>query len=104
MRVIQGETNNPNDTVLVGMGIDNASQSHNIGIDNCPHFTLQNMTLKNSYYHAIQVNANSHYPTIRNCILWDNGEAGVKSTSDGTSYSDYGRSGTAMPLCLVRCR
>ena len=87
---IQGETSNPNDTVLVGMGIDNSSQSHNIGIDSCPHFTLQNLTLKNSYYHAIQVNTNSHYPTIRNCILWDNGEAAVKSTSNGTSYSDYG--------------
>ena len=91
---IQGATGNPSDVVIVGLGINNASQHHNIAIDTCPNFTIENVTLKNSYYHGLSVNDASHNCVIRNCILWDNGESGVKAThaygNASARYSDYG--------------
>jgi len=89
---IRGETGNPDDVVLVGKGINNSSMWINIAINNCPYFTIEALTLKDTYYHGIQVNNSSHYVTIRNVVFLDNGEGGVKATNNsaGTSYSDYG--------------
>jgi len=89
---LRGETGNPDDVVLQGLGIDNPNQHHNIAIVNCPYFTIENLTLRDTYWHGIQVNQSSHYVTIRNVVMIDNGESGIKATNDssGTSYSDYG--------------
>ncbi len=91
---IQGETSDPNDTVLTGQGMYSGT-SMNIGLNNCPHFTILNMTLTSVLYHAVQFNNGSHYGIVRNCVLWDNGESGIKSTYSypnraNYQYSDYG--------------
>ncbi len=91
---IRGETGNPADVVIVGRGINNSGQHHNVWIGNSPNFTIENVTLRDSYYHAVSVNDASHYAVMRNCIMWDNGESGVKAThahnNPDARYSDYG--------------
>ncbi len=50
------------------------------------------MTLRDVYWHCVQVNEDSDYCTLRNLVMWDAGEGPVKVTSPGHSgpYSDYG--------------
>ncbi|HZG76888.1 MAG TPA: choice-of-anchor Q domain-containing protein, partial [Paenibacillus sp.] len=90
---IQGATSDYGDTVLKGPGINNSSMDINIKINNSDYVTIQNMTIQDSYYHAIQVNDGSNYFHAYNLKTWDNGEGGFKTTfnlNGGFGYTDYG--------------
>ncbi|SFA82425.1 Fibronectin type III domain-containing protein [Cohnella sp. OV330] len=90
---IQGATSNYDDTVVAGQGIDASSMDINFKVNDSDYVTFKNMTIRDSYYHAIQVNSGSDYFRADHLKTWDNGEGGFKSTSGGTPdlpYADYG--------------
>jgi len=92
---IQGATDNPADTVIRGDGM-NGGILHNVYVNGSSYLTVKNLTLRDSYYHGIQVNNGSQYFHADNLELWDNGESAFKITAgewgvEGTDqYSDYG--------------
>ena len=83
---IQGETDNPEDTVLIGLGMDDESMYMNMKVTESSYCTVKNLTLRDSYYHAIQVVFSAHYFRAENLIALDNGESGFKING----LSDYG--------------
>jgi len=83
---IQGETDDPADTVLVGLGINNENQYMNMKVISSSYCTVKNLTLRDSYYHAIQIAFSAHYFRAENLITLDNGESGFKINA----LSDYG--------------
>ncbi|MFD2334317.1 fibronectin type III domain-containing protein [Cohnella sp. GCM10020058] len=90
---IQGATTNYNDTVVVGMGIDNSSLDINFKVNDADYVTIKNMTIRDSYFHSVQVNSGSDYFRADHLKTWDNGEGGFKSTSGGSPdlpYADFG--------------
>ena len=91
---IQGATTDYNDTVIAGPGINNNSLWINIVVDDSDYITIKNLTIKDSYYHAVQINSGSNYFHADNLKAWDNGEGGFKVTGtvsyDGKPYADYG--------------
>ncbi len=95
---ITGSTGNYNDTVLQGMGIDNTNQNFNFWVHDAPNVTIMNMTLKNTYYSAIQIELNSQNFEALNVKMLDNGECGFKiASSTGIldpvtqpNYPDFG--------------
>lgn len=88
---IRGETDNFNDTVIKGKGINNTQVNHNINVINSDYVTLENMTLQDTYYHGVKIDF-SQYFRASNLKTWDNGESGFKTTADTETgrYSDYG--------------
>ncbi|MCL2652281.1 MAG: bacterial Ig-like domain-containing protein [Propionibacteriaceae bacterium] len=92
---IQGETSNPADTIIRGEGM-NGGILHNIYINASSYVTVKNLTLRDTYYHAIQVANGSQYFHADNIVGWNNGEAAFKISAgewgvEGTDqYSDYG--------------
>lgn len=91
---IQGATSDRDDTVISGPGID-GPMDINLKINQSSYFTIRNLTIKDSYYHAVQVNYGSHYFHADNVKTWDNGEGGFKVTgagnvASGNPYSDFG--------------
>ncbi|MDG0810117.1 fibronectin type III domain-containing protein [Cohnella rhizosphaerae] len=90
---IQGATSNYDDTVVAGPGINASSMDINFKVNDSDYVTFKNMTIRDSYYHAIQVNSGSDYFRADHLKTWDNGEGGFKSTSGGSPdlpYADYG--------------
>lgn len=90
---IQGATSNYDDTVVAGPGINASSMDINFKVNDSDYVTFRNMTIRDSYYHAIQVNSGSDYFRADHLKTWDNGEGGFKSTSGGSPdlpYADYG--------------
>ncbi|WP_158289582.1 fibronectin type III domain-containing protein [Paenibacillus flagellatus] len=91
---IQGATTDYNDTVVAGPGINNSSLDINFKVNDSDYVTFKHMTIRDSYYHSIQVNSGSDYFHADHLKTWDNGEGGFKSTSGGSPelpYADYGR-------------
>jgi len=90
---IQGETQNSRDTVLKGLGINNEGFWINFKANNSHYITVRDLSLTDSYYHAVQVNDGSDYFYAYNLYCWDNGEGGFKSTTQyypNQTYCDYG--------------
>jgi len=83
---IQGETDNPEDTVLIGLGMDDESMYMNMKVTESMYCTVKNLALRDSYYHAIQIVFSAHYFRAENLITLDNGESGFKING----LSDYG--------------
>jgi len=88
---IRSQSGNRAAVVLQGAGINGGTQFV-FKLYRSPHFTAENMTLRDVYWHCVQVNEDSDYCTLRNLVMWDAGEGPVKVTSPGHSgpYSDYG--------------
>jgi parallel beta-helix repeat protein len=91
---ISGTGSNFNATILQGPGINNRRLGINVKVRHSNHVTLRNMTLKDSYYHGVQIKKNSDYFTADHLQTVDNGEAGFKVASphanSGVGYSDNG--------------
>jgi len=83
---IQGETDDPADTVLIGLGIDDENMFMNMKVISSSYCTVKNLTLRDSYYHAIQIAFSAHYFRAENLVTLDNGESGFKINA----LSDYG--------------
>ncbi|KEZ78149.1 hypothetical protein C41B8_06177 [Salinisphaera hydrothermalis C41B8] len=92
---ITGATKDYADTVIRGPGMNDPSLQSNIRLNNADGITLENLTLRDSYYHGVQVNNDSDRFTADNVRTLDNGESGFKVTSPTNAsgpaaYSDKG--------------
>ena len=94
---IRGSTNSCDDVVLIGRGMSNTSYAnvpHGIWIGNARNVLIANLTIRDVYYHPIQLdpNAGAQAPRIYNVRLVDAGEQFVKSSArtSGTSGVNNG--------------
>lgn len=83
---IRGSTNSCDDVLLIGRGMSNASYGnvpHGIWIGNARNVLVANLTIRDVYYHPIQLdpNAGAQAPRIYNVRLVDAGEQFVKSSA-----------------------
>lgn len=93
---ISGGTSGFDGTVIRGPGINDNSLGINFRISNSDDLTLKNLTIKDSFFHAVQINNNSDRFTANRLKTLDNGESGFKITSPAnasgpSSYSDDGK-------------
>lgn len=94
---IRGSTNSCDDVVLIGRGMSNANYGnvpHGIWIGNARNVLVANLTIRDVYYHPIQLdpNAGAQAPRIYNVRLVNAGEQFVKSSArtSGTSGVNNG--------------
>lgn len=80
--LVKGETDNPKDVVIRGLGMDNENMIINFNLNNCPKWTFENLTTSDSYYHGFKFDLASTDCVLRNIIMLDHGESGVKGTSN----------------------
>ena len=83
---IRGATNSCDDVVLIGRGMSNTSYGnvpHGIWIGNAQHVLIADLTIRDVYYHPIQLDPNygAQAPRIYNVHLIDAGEQFVKSSA-----------------------
>lgn len=78
---IRGNSNNCSDVVLEGLGMENAAGAnavpHGIWTD-AANFKVQNLTIRDVYFHAVTVNGGAQSPQIYNVRMADTGEQFVK--------------------------
>ena len=92
---IRGETDNFNDVVLVGAGMDNASYGNSpmgISVYNAQNVTIANLSVGNFYYHPIELkgDAGANAVSVYHVRLFDAGEQFIKSQpkSRGVGVND----------------
>ena len=85
--VLRGATENPNDVVISGRGMDNANFeavphgiSTGVGVTG---ITIANLTVRDVYYHAIMLAPGTESPRIQNVRLINAGRQFVKAYPDG---------------------
>ena len=79
---VRGVTGNPADVVLEGRGQDDREVEVIFELTDSPAWTFQDLTTRNSYYHGFKFNGASTDCVLRNVVMRDHGESGVKGTSD----------------------
>jgi parallel beta-helix repeat protein len=79
---VRGATGNPEDVVVCGQGQDDKAVEMIFELTGSPRWTFQDLTTRDSYYHGFKFNAASTDCVIRNVVIRDHGESGVKGTSD----------------------
>ena len=89
---IRGSTDSCDDVVFIGRGMSNASYGnvpHGIWIGNARNVLVANLTIRDVYYHPIQLdpNAGAQAPRIYNVRLVDAGEQFVKSSASTSGPS-----------------
>ncbi|WP_423822972.1 right-handed parallel beta-helix repeat-containing protein [Salinisphaera sp. SPP-AMP-43] len=92
---IAGATKHYQDVVLRGPGMDDDRLYTNIRLDNADNVTIENLTVRDSYYHGIQITHDSDGFIADHVRALDNGESGFKVTSPAhghgpAAYSDHG--------------
>jgi hypothetical protein len=92
---IRGRTGSHDDVVLIGNGMAKAEHGgvpHGIWIGNARRVLIANVTIRDVYYHAIQLDpgAGAQAPRIHNVRLVDSGEQFIKAsrTPDGKAVHD----------------
>jgi len=69
---IRGATNDPNDVVLIGSGMNTTGSTPIIfQMSTCSNVLIANMTLRDVYHHLIQLQGDVEYFHIYNCRLID---------------------------------
>jgi parallel beta-helix repeat protein len=89
---IRSQSGNRDAVVVQGLGISSRTTQFCFKLYRSDYITFENFTMKDVYWHCVQVNEGSEYATFRNLVMWDAGEGPIKGTSPGTSgpYCDYG--------------
>lgn len=80
--LVKGATGRPADVIVEGKGQDDESVQMVFDLDNSPRWTFQDLTTRNSYYHGFKFNGSSTDCVLRNVVMRDHGESGVKGTSN----------------------
>lgn len=83
--LVTGETGDPRDVTIRGTGMDADIVEMIFNLDNSPSWTFTGITARDAYYHAFKFDDSSTDCTIRNVIMLDNGESGVKGTSNNAT-------------------
>ncbi len=81
---VRGETSSPADVIVEGAGQDDPSVQMAFDLDDSPRWTFENLTVRNTYYHGFKFNSGSTDCVLRNVVMRDHGESGVKGTSNPT--------------------
>ena len=91
---IRGDSNSCDDVVIVGKGMSNANNGgvvHGIWIGNAQRVLIANLTIRDVYYHPIQLDPNqgADAPRLYNLHLIDAGEQFIKvsAAADGTGVT-----------------
>jgi hypothetical protein len=79
---ISGATDNYQDTVIRGPGINDPSLDINVKLQHSDSVSLRNLTLKDSYYHGVQIKGGSDGFIADHVKTLDNGESGFKVASN----------------------
>lgn len=82
---LRGATQDPNDVVLAGPGMENANYGnvpHGIWSD-AANVRIQNLTIRDVYFHPIQFSPEADSPQMTNLRLIDAGEQFIKASSGG---------------------
>lgn len=79
---VRGATGKPEDVIVEGLGQDNEAVQMIFELTASPHWTFRDLTTRNSYYHGFKFNTSSTNCVLRNVVMRDHGESGVKGTSD----------------------
>lgn len=89
---VRGATGDPDDVVLVGAGMNNNTIQHGIWVGQVNGMLIADMTIKEVYYHPVQVTADSSNVHFYNLKLIDAGEQFIKGSSGGSpgAGSDFG--------------
>jgi hypothetical protein len=89
--MVNGATGNPADVIIEGAGQDEQSVEMVFDLNNSPGWTFQDLTTRNSYFHGFKFNGSSSNCVLRNVVMRDHGESGVKGTSNPAAgvYPDY---------------
>ncbi len=80
--IVRGATGNPADVIIEGAGQDDESVQTVFELSASPGWTFQDLTTRHSYYHGFKFNSSSTDCVLRNVVMRDHGESGVKGTSD----------------------
>lgn len=79
---VRGATGKPADVIIEGKGQDEPSVEMIFELTGSPEWTFKDLTTRNSYYHGFKFNTSSADCVLRNIVMRDHGESGVKGTSD----------------------
>ncbi len=79
---VRGATGKAADVIIEGAGQDDASVETVFDLTDSPGWTFRDLTTRNTFYHGFKFNGGSENCVLRNVVMRDHGEAGVKGTSD----------------------
>ncbi len=82
---IRSHSRNRNAVVIHGNGITSYPEFC-FKLYRSQHIVLEDMTLRDVYWHCVQVNEGSSDVTFRNLYMWDAGEGPIKSTLSIDAY------------------
>jgi len=80
--LVRGITGLPADVVVRGAGQDSLRIQMIFNLDDCPRWTFEAITTSATYYHGFKFDHGSTDCALRNVVMRDHGESGVKGTSD----------------------
>ncbi|MBZ0137207.1 MAG: hypothetical protein K8I27_12645 [Planctomycetes bacterium] len=89
---IRGSTGDADDVQLIGAGMTNNSIQHGIWVGKVNGMLIADLTIREVYYHPVQVTADSSNVHFYNLKLIDAGEQFIKGSSGGSqgTGSDFG--------------
>ncbi|MBS1911301.1 MAG: right-handed parallel beta-helix repeat-containing protein [Bacteroidetes bacterium] len=80
--LVRGSGAAAGDVVIQGNGQDDPSVEMIFNLDDSPRWTFEHLTTRNSYYHGFKFDHTSTDCVLRDVVMMDHGESGVKGTSD----------------------
>jgi len=90
----RSKSGNREAVIVQGEGISDRDVWFIFKFYNCHYMTVQDMTMKDVYWHHFQLNEGCNYFTVQNCVMWDAGEGPIKTTvadcANPNYYSDFG--------------
>lgn len=79
---VRGASGKGKDVVIEGAGQDDDSVQVVFELTGSPGWTFRDLTTRNTFYHGFKFNTSSTDCVLRNVVMRDHGESGVKGTSD----------------------
>lgn len=80
--IVRGATGNPIDVIVRGHGQNSSETPVVFDLEDSPRWTFENLSTRDTYYHGFKLDLGSTDCVLRNVIMRDHGESGVKGTSD----------------------
>ncbi|MDP4219122.1 MAG: right-handed parallel beta-helix repeat-containing protein [Bacteroidota bacterium] len=84
--LVIGESGDPRDVTIKGLGMDTDAVEMIFNLDNSPRWKFEAITARDAYYHAFKFDDSSTDCVLHNVIMLDNGESGVKGTSNNITH------------------
>lgn len=84
---IRGATGDPADVRLIGAGVTSSSVPHGIWCGQVNGILIADITIREVYYHPIQVTGDCEAPHVYHCVLQEAGEQFIKGSAGGSTGS-----------------